>query len=136
MSNVEVHRVGQHSFVASNDRGAEVRVGRKGQEGSFSPIELLLAAAASCAAVTAESLITRRIGEDRDVVARAEHVNSESGHELATVPVDLEYDVSALDEDQRAALETAVRRAVDQLCTVSRTLQKANSTPLTISPSP
>lgn len=130
MSNVEVRRVGQHSFVASNDRGAEVRVGRKDQPGSFSPVELLLAAAAGCVAVTAETLVTRRIGEDRDLVARARDVRTEGGHELASVPVDLDFDVSALDDEQRAVLDTAVRRAIDQLCTVTRTLEQANRAPL------
>ncbi|MFD1149200.1 OsmC family protein [Saccharothrix hoggarensis] len=130
MSNVEVRRVGQHDFVATNDRGASVRVGRKGAEGAFTPVELLLAAAAGCAVVTAETLITRRVGEG--LVARADDVRPEGAHELDAVPVTLDYDVSALDDEQRAALEAAVRRAIDQLCTVSRTLAKAPPTPLVL----
>lgn len=128
MSNVEVRRVGQHDFVAANGRGAEVRVGRKGAEGAFTPVELLLAAAAGCVAVTAETLVTRRVGEG--LVARADDVRPEGAHELDAVPVTLDYDVSALDDGQRAALEAAVRRAVDLLCTVTRTLKKAPPTPL------
>lgn len=130
MSNVEVRRVGQHDFVATNDRGASVRVGRKGAEGAFTPVELLLAAAAGCAVVTAETLVTRRVGEDEDLVARADDVRPEGAHQLDAVPVTLRYDVSGLDERQRAALDAAVRRAVDQLCTVTRTLKKATSSPL------
>ncbi len=130
MSNVEVRRVGQHEFVATNDRGASVRVGRKGAEGAFTPVELLLAAAAGCAAVTAETLVTRRV--DGGLVARADDVRSPSGHELDSVPVALDYDVSRLDDEQRAALEAAVQRAIDQLCTVTRTLKKASPTPLTL----
>ncbi|PRY35248.1 OsmC family protein [Umezawaea tangerina] len=129
MSNVEVRRVGQHSFVASNGRGAEVRIGRKDQDGSFSPVELLLAAAAGCAAVTAETLITRRAGE---FTARADHVQAEGAHEVGTVPVSLDYDLSGLDDAQRAALESVVRRAVDQLCTVTRTLKRSATTPLSL----
>ena len=130
MSNVEVRRVGQHSFVASNGRGAEVRIGRKDQDGFFSPVELLLAAAAGCAAVTAETLITRRV--DGPLTARADDVRVADEHELTTVPVSLDYDLSALDEAQRAELETVVRRAVDQLCTVTRTVKKSATTPLTL----
>ncbi|XVS65647.1 OsmC family protein [Actinosynnema sp. CA-299493] len=130
MSNVEVRRVGQHDFVATNDRGASVRVGRKGAEGAFTPVELLLAAAAGCAAVTAETLVTRRV--DGDFVARADDVRSPDGHSLTSVPVALDYDVSHLDAAQRAALETAVLRAIDQLCTVTRTLKSTPSTPLTL----
>ena len=130
MSNVEVRRVGQHDFVATNDRGASVRVGRKGAEGAFTPVELLLAAAAGCAAVTAETLITRRV--DGDLVARADDVRSADGHSLTSVPVALDYDISGLDDTQRAALEAAVLRAIDQLCTVTRTLKNAPPTPLTL----
>ena len=55
---IELERVGEHEFVATNERGASVRIGRKGQEGSFSPVELLVAAAAGCALVTSETLIS------------------------------------------------------------------------------
>ncbi|WP_433269278.1 OsmC family protein [Actinosynnema sp. CS-041913] len=130
MSNVEVRQVGKHEFVATNDRGAAVRVGRKGAEGSFTPVELLLAAAAGCAAVTAETLITRRVGDG--LVARADDVRPEGAHELDAVPVTLDYDVSSLEPEQRAALDAAVRRAIEQLCTVTRTLKKAPPTPLTL----
>lgn len=128
MSNIEVRHIGPHSFEATNDRGASVRIGRKDQPGSFSPVELLLAAAAGCAAVTAETLIGRRVGDG--FTARADDVRPEGAHQLDEVPVTLDYDLSALDEDQRAALETVVRRAVDQLCTVTRTLKKATPAPL------
>ncbi|MEU5690277.1 OsmC family protein [Actinosynnema sp. NPDC020468] len=130
MSDVEVTRVAEHTFVATNDRGAEVRIGRKGAEGAFSPVELLLAAAAGCAAVTAETLITRRTG-DR-LVARAVDPRQGEEHELPEVPTALEYDASTLDEPQRAALEAAVRRAIAQLCTVSRTLEQGAPVPLTL----
>ncbi|GAA3459405.1 OsmC family protein [Saccharothrix longispora] len=130
MSNVEVRRTGQHEFTATNDRGASVRVGRKGAEGAFTPVELLLAAAAGCAAVTVETLVTRRV--DGDLVARADDVRPEGAHQLDAVPVTLDYDVSSLDDAQRAVLETAVRRAVDELCTVTRTLKQSPPTPLNL----
>lgn len=107
-----------------------MRVGRKGVEGTFTPVELLLAAAAGCAVVTAETLITRRV--DGDVVARADDVRPAGAHEFDVVPVTLDYDISQLDDEQRAALETAIRRAIDQLCTVTRTLKNAPTTPLSL----
>lgn len=130
MSNVEVRLVGQHDFVATNDRGASVRVGRKGAPGAFTPVELLLAAAASCAAVTAETLVTRRV--EGGLVARADDVRPAGAHELDAVPITLDYDISQLDDGQRAALDAAVRRAIDQLCTVTRTLKATPPTPVTL----
>jgi uncharacterized OsmC-like protein len=121
---VEVTRTGEHEFVANNDRGASVRLGRKGQQGSFSPVELLLAAAAGCAAVTAETLITRRV--EGPLVARASDVRPEGAHELDAVPVSLDFDASGVDEERLAV----IRRAVEQLCTVTRTLKKGADAPL------
>lgn len=124
---IEVERVGEHGFVATNGRGASVRIGRKGQEGSFSPVELLVAAAAGCAMVTSESLILRRTGGD-ELTATADAVQSESGNEVITIPVALSYDLSAVDDPE--ALEIVVRRAVEQFCTVTRTLKQSATAPL------
>lgn len=123
-----MRRVGLHEFVATNDRGASVPIGRAGASGSFSPVELLLAAMAGCAAVTVETLVQRRVGDG--LVARADDVRPAGAHQLDEVPVTLDYDVSALTDEQRAALDATVRRAIDQLCTVSRTLNNAPPTPL------
>ncbi|KAA2261237.1 OsmC family peroxiredoxin [Solihabitans fulvus] len=131
-ASVQVERTGQHSFVAANDRGASVRIGRVGQEGSFTPVELLLAAAAGCAAVTAEELVVRRVGEDARFEATAEGVRQHGAHELDEVLVGLDVDLSALDPEQREHLVKAVRRAVEQLCTVTRTLKKSTPAPLAI----
>ncbi len=124
---IELERVGEHEFVATNDRGASVRIGRKGQEGSFSPVELLAAAAAGCAMVTSETLILRRTGGDR-LSAVADAVQSESGNEVVSIPVTLSYDLSAVDDPE--ALEAVVRRAVEQFCTVTRTLKQSATSPL------
>ncbi|WP_307868394.1 OsmC family protein [Umezawaea beigongshangensis] len=129
-SSVALRRTAQHRFTARNDRGAEVQIGRAGQDGSFTPVELLLAAAAGCVAVTAESLVERRIGEGAEIRASAEAVRTPDGHSVVEIPLALDFDVSALDDAQRAALDTAVRRAVEQLCTVTRTLKKPTPAPL------
>ena len=121
---LEVQRDGQHSFVGRNDRGAEVRLGRTGAEGAFSPAELLQIAAAGCSAVTAEELITRRVGEDAKFRVAVTADRREGASELDAVHVAFDVDVSTLAEDQRTALAGAVDRAIERLCTVSRTLKK------------
>ncbi|WP_329787455.1 OsmC family protein [Lentzea sp. DG1S-22] len=124
---IEIERVGDHEFVATNGRGASVRIGRKGQEGSFSPVELLAAAVAGCAVVTSETLVLRRTGGDQ-LTAQADAVQSESGNEVISVPVTLSYDLSAVDDPE--ALDVLVRRAVEQFCTVTRTLKQSATAPL------
>ncbi|MFE0024298.1 OsmC family protein [Amycolatopsis sp. NPDC059021] len=121
---LEVQREGKHVFVGRNERGADVRLGRKGQEGVFSPAELLQIAAAGCAAVTAEELITRRVGEDSKFRVGVTADRREDAWELDAVHVAFDVDVAALDADQREALAGAVDRAIERLCTVSRTLKK------------
>ncbi|WP_410616049.1 OsmC family protein [Amycolatopsis sp. lyj-109] len=121
---LEVERTGEHAFVGRNERGAEVRLGRKGAEGAFSPAELLQIAAAGCNAVTAEELITRRIGEDAKFRVTVDADRREGASELDAVHVVFDVDVSTLTADQRDALAGAVDRAIDRLCTVSRTLKK------------
>ncbi|TNC19227.1 OsmC family protein [Amycolatopsis alkalitolerans] len=121
---LEVQRTGEHEFVGRNDRGAEVRIGRKGAEGVFAPAELLQIAAAGCSAVTAENLITRRVGEDSKFRVDVAADRREGASELDAVHVKFDVDVSSLAEDDRAALAVAVDRAIDRLCTVSRTLKK------------
>ncbi|WP_284749753.1 OsmC family protein [Amycolatopsis sp. RTGN1] len=121
---LEVQRDGQHSFVGRNDRGASVRLGRTGAEGAFSPAELLQIAAAGCSAVTAEELITRRVGEDAKFRVTVSADRREGASELDAVHVAFDVDVSTLAGDQREALAGAVDRAIERLCTVSRTLKK------------
>lgn len=121
---LEVQRVGEHEFIGRNERDAEVRIGRAGAEGAFSPVELLEIATAGCAAVTAEDLITRRPGDNSrfEVVVSADR--REGVSELDALHIRFDVDLSALDGDGRAALATAVNRAIDRLCTVSRSLKK------------
>ncbi len=121
---LEVQWEGEHRFVGRNERGAEVRIGRKNAEGAFSPSELLQIAAAGCSAVTAEQLITRRIGEDAKFRVAVSADKNEVAEELDAVHVEFDVDVSALAADDLAALAKAVDRAIERLCTVSRTLKK------------
>lgn len=121
---LEVERVGEHDFVGRNERGAEVRVGRKGAEGAFSPAELLQIAAAACSAVTAESLITRRVGEESKFRVEVTADRRDGASELDAVHVRFDVELGGLGQTEREALVTAVDRAIDKLCTVGRTLKK------------
>ncbi|MBN6036821.1 OsmC family protein [Amycolatopsis sp. 195334CR] len=121
---LEVERIGEHVFAGRNERGAEVRIGRKGQEDVFSPAELLQIAAAGCAAVTAEDLVVRRTGEDAKFRVEVTADRNEAASELDAIHVAFDLDLSSVDAERRAALAVAVDRAIERLCTVSRTLKK------------
>ena len=130
---VELLRTGEGAFVATNPRGAQVRVGPLSAEGAFTPGELLLVAAAGCAGITSEQLIVRRVGTQASFRVRADRTKDESSpHEFASVDVGLDVDLSGLDEAQRETLQRTVRQAIERLCTVSRTLEKGVPVTLTI----
>jgi uncharacterized OsmC-like protein len=129
---VEVSRSGEHRFVATNERGASVEIGRDGAEGAFTPGELLLAAVAGCSAVTSENLLIRRLGEHASLTVRADRTkNPEDEHKFAAIQAAFDVDLSAIPEDDRAKLVAAVERAVEKYCTVSRSVEE--STPIELS---
>lgn len=130
---VELTRTTEGAFVATNPRGAQVRVGPASAEHAFTPGELLLVAAAGCAGITSERLIVRRIGEEAPFRVHADRAKEhEDAHEFSSVGVDLDVDLSGLDESQREALQRAVHRAIERLCTVSRTLERGVPVTLTV----
>ena len=112
---VSVRRVGDGRFVATAPGGATVEIGGAG----FSPVQLLEAALAACAAMTAEQLIVRRTQADFTVTATGD----EAAHEVSSV--DLAFDLPA-DEP----LATVIPRAVARECKVSRTVE--HGTPVTV----
>lgn len=105
---VSVRRVGSGRFVATAPSGATVDIGGDG----FSPVQLLEAALAACAALTAEQLVVRRTGADFTVVA----TGAEAAHEVSSVDVTF-----ALPADE--PLATVIPRAVARECKVSRTVE-------------
>ncbi|QUQ68508.1 OsmC family protein [Kutzneria sp. CA-103260] len=112
---VTVQRIGEGRFVATTADGATVEIGGDG----FSAVQLLEAALAACAAMTAEQLITRRGGDSFTVTASGE----QAAHELRSV--DIAFDLPA-DEP----LATIVPRAVARECKVSRTVE--HGAPVTV----
>jgi uncharacterized OsmC-like protein len=132
MTELIVEWVGEHEFVGRNGRGATVRIGRAGRPGSFSPGELLQIATAGCTAVTVEELVTRRGGPEASLVATVGHERAPGTHEYQRLMVTLHADLSFLDEDTRARVIGAMRKAVQRECTVSRTVERGAPVDLTI----
>lgn len=130
---VEVRRSGQQSFTATNGRGGRVAIGVDGAPDSFTPGELLLAAIAGCSAVTSENLVTRRLGESAEVTVHADRSKDPADpHRFSEVRVSFDVDLSVLENvDDREKLIGLVRRAIEQQCTVSRSVEQG--TPIDVS---
>lgn len=130
---VEVTRTGEHTFTATNPRGAQVAIGQDGDPDAFTPGELLLAAIAGCSAVTSENLLVRRIGADAPLRVHADRSKDPADpNRFASVQVTFDVDLDQVDPEQRVKLSDAVQRAVERYCTVSRSVE--SGTPIDLEP--
>lgn len=122
---VELEKIGPARFRATNARGGVVTLGG-GQDPDFTPVELLLAALAGCAAVTVDPITARRASATAfRVTATGEKVRDEVGTRMRdlTVSFEVEFPDGPEGDAARAILPSAIARTHDRLCTVSRTVE-------------
>ncbi|MBX7430735.1 OsmC family protein [Mycobacterium sp. Y57] len=123
MTELWVERTGVRRYTGRSTRGAEVFIGSVGDEGVFTPGELMKIALAACSGLSSDQPLRRRLGDDYRATIR---VSGDADREQERYPLLeelLEVDLSGLAGDEVARLLTVVERAVDQVCTVGRTLK-------------
>ncbi len=127
MTDLWVERNGVRRYTGRSSRGAEVLIGSETVDGVFTPGELMKIALAACSGMSSDSPLARRLGDDYQTTIRVSG-DADRDHEVYPLLEEkLEIDLSGLDSDEKARVLTVVRRAVDQVCTVGRTL-KAGTT--------
>lgn len=122
---VTVLRMAPGRFTVANRRGGTLTVGR-GDDGHFTPTELLLGALGACTAIDVDILTSRRSQPDSyEVVVDAAKVRDEEGNRLSDIEVTFRvtFPAGAEGERARAVLPGAVQRSHDRLCTVGRTVE-------------
>lgn len=123
MTELWVERTGIRRYTGRSSRGAEVLIGSETDEGVFTPGELLKIALAGCSGLSSDQPLRRRLGDDYAAVIR---VSGPADREQERYPVlaeKLEIDLSGLSAEERERLLIVVNRAIDQVCTVGRTLK-------------
>lgn len=123
MTELWVERTGVRRYTGHSSRGAEVLVGSEDADGVFTPGELLKIALAACSGMSSDHAIRSRIGDDYDATIK---VSGAADREQETYPMldeTLEVDLSALSEDEVKKLLVVVKRSIDKVCTVGRTLR-------------
>lgn len=123
MTELWVERTGVRRYTGRSSRGAEVFIGSEDVEGVFTPGELLKIALAGCSGLSSDQPLRRRLGDDYEATVR---VSGQADREQERYPLleeSLELDLSGLSADDLTRLLTVVERAVDQVCTVGRTLK-------------
>lgn len=124
LRSVELTQIGEHRFKATNPRGGVLPIGG-GDDPDFSPVELLLAAVASCAAIDVEYITAKRAApESYDVHVEADKVRDDQGNHLTNIKVvfDLVFPEGEAGDAARSVLPSAIEKSRDRICTVSRTV--------------
>lgn len=123
MTELWVDRTGVRRYVGRSSRGAEVLVGSEDVEGVFTPGELMKIALAACSGMSSDQPLRRRLGDDYPATIRVSGAADREQERYPLLEEKLEIDVSGLSETEVARLLTVVERAIDQVCTVGRTLK-------------
>jgi uncharacterized OsmC-like protein len=123
MTELWVERTGVRRYTGRSTRGAEVLVGSEDVEGVFTPGELMKIALAACSGMSSDQPLRRRLGDDYPATIRVSGAADREQERYPLLEEKLEVDLSGLSQEEVARLVTVVERAIDQVCTVGRTLK-------------
>ena len=122
---VRLERIENSRYIATNDRGGQISIG-KGEGADFTPVDLLLAGIGGCTAVDVDILTSRRAEPEAfEVLVDADKVRDEAGNHLTEILVTfrIKFPAGERGDAARALLPDAVKKSHDRLCTVSRTVE-------------
>ena len=122
MTELWVERTGVRRYTGRSSRGAQVLIGSEDVDGVFTPGELLKIALAACSGMASDHPVARRLGDDYPATIRVSGDADRDQERYPLLEESLELDLSSLDDTDKARVLTIVQRAVDQVCTVGRTL--------------
>ena len=123
MTELWVERTGVRRYTGRSTRGAQVLVGNEDVEGVFTPGELMKIALAACSGMASDPPLQRRLGEDYQVTIKVSGAADREQERYPHLDEQMELDLSGLSKDEVARVLTVVERAIDQVCTVGRTLK-------------
>ena len=118
-----VERTGVRRYTGRSSRGAQVLIGSEDVDGVFTPGELMKIALAACSGMSSDLPLARRLGDQYQATVR---VSGDADREQEHYPLlqeTLGIDLSGLSDDEKQRVLVVVERAVEQVCTVGRTLK-------------
>ena len=123
MTDLWVERTGVRRYTGRSSRGAEVLVGSEDVEGVFTPGELMKIALAACSGMSSDQPLARRLGDDYQATVRVSGAADRDEERYPLLEETLEVDLSGLQDADKERVLIVVQRAIDQVCTVGRTLK-------------
>lgn len=127
MAELWVERTGTRRYTGSSSRGAQVLIGSEDVDGVFTPGELLKIALAACSGMSSDLPLARRLGDDYKAVIKVSGAADRERERYPLLEETMELDLSGLADDERERLLVVVNRAIDQVCTVGRTLKSGTT---------
>lgn len=136
MTELWVERTGVRRYTGRSSRGAEVLVGSEDVDGVFTPGELLKIALAACSGMSSDHPLRSKLGDDYPVTIKVSGPADREQERYPLIEEKIEVDLSELSEEERVKLLTIVRRSIDKVCTVGRTLKSGTEVNLTVADTP
>jgi uncharacterized OsmC-like protein len=133
MTQLWVERTGVRRYSGHSSRGAQVFIGSEDVDGVFTPGELMKIALAACSGMASDLPLARRLGDDYQARVRVSGAADREQERYPLLQETLEIDLSGLSDDEKARVLTVVERAVDQVCTVGRTLKSGTTVTFEVS---
>ena len=131
MTELWVERTGVRRYTGHSSRGAQVLVGSEDVDGVFTPGELMKIALAACSGMTSDQPLARRLGDDYQATVRVSGAADREQETVSAAGRDARGRPVGLDDAEKArAAHGRVKRAVDQVCTVGRTLKSGTESHL------
>ncbi|MGI9164234.1 MAG: OsmC family protein [Mycobacterium sp.] len=127
-----VERTGIRRYTGRSSRGAQVLIGSDTDEGVFTPGELLKIALAGCSGLSSDQPLRRRLGDDYPAVIRVSGDADRDAERYPLLAERLEIDLSGLTAEEKDRLLLVVNRAIEQVCTVGRTLKSGTEVTLEV----
>jgi uncharacterized OsmC-like protein len=133
MTELWVERTGVRRYTGRSTRGAEVLVGSEDVAGVFTPGELMKIALAACSGMSSDAPLRHRLGDDYRATITVSGAADREQERYPLLEEKLEVDLSGLSDDEVARLLIVVQRAIDQVCTVGRTLKSGTKVTFEVS---
>ena len=124
LRHVDLTRMGKERYKATNRRGGVLPIG-SGEDPDFTPVELLLAALAGCAATDIDLITGKRVDATTFEMRTTGHkIRDENGSHLVDLQIhlDVRFPEGEAGDHARELLPRAIQQTRDRLCTVGRTV--------------
>ncbi len=137
LRSVTIERTALGEHVVHNTRGGTLHIGAGGHEdGTFTPVELLLAAIGGCTGLDVDHIVSKRAEPTAfTVTVTGDKIRDDAGGNRMVnlhVTFDVRFPEGPDGDKARDALPRAAKMSHDRLCTVSRTVQSGGPIGTTI----